>query len=87
MTASYSTSPRQDQKIYSDANFRMSSSCKQFNRLFNLLIGLSRAAENKNKKDTFDLNATIELSCTRFKYEWQVIKRGFVFKARVRKDE
>lgn len=61
------------------------SGCRQAvnNRLFNLLIGLSRAAENKNKKDTLDLNATIELSCTRFKYEWQVIKRGFTFKARV----
>ena len=48
------------------------------NRLFNLLIGLSRATENKNKKDTFDLNATIELSCAHFKCEWKVVKRFHV---------
>ena len=44
------------------------------NGLYNLLICLSRAAENKKKKKTFDLNATIELSGARFKYEWKVIK-------------
>ena len=44
------------------------------NGLYNLLIGLSRAAENKKKKEMFDLDATIELSGARFKYEWKVIK-------------